>query len=86
MLLRVYSDPPQGLHSQVRGSVDGCDLGVDRGWHPDPLVVFRVSEDVENFTDVPFLKTPLLGSGQTGTMPGSPTFGSPSRLFARTHP
>ncbi len=53
---------------------------------PDRLVRFRVSEDVENFIDVPFLKTPLMGSGRTGTTPGSPTFGSPSSLFARTHP
>lgn len=53
---------------------------------PDLLVRFRVSEDVENFIDVPFPETPLKGSGRMGTTPGSPTYGSPSSLFARTHP
>src|SRR5699024_9015556 len=64
-----------------------CDVGADR-WSDPPvlLIVFRVSEDVETFTDVPFPKPPLLGSGRTGDTPGSPTIGSPSSLFARTHP
>ena len=45
-----------------------------------------MSEDVENFIDVPFLKTPLMGSGQTGINARFPHLWQPVRLFARTHP
>lgn len=59
-----------------------------RGWRPSPirLILFRESEDVENFIDVPFLKTPLMGSGQTGINARFPHLWQPVRLFARTHP
>ena len=83
----VYSRTRTAYTLQHQGAPTRCDLRDDRGRDPAvPLVVFRVSEDVENFIDVPFPKTPLMGSGRTGNTPGSPTIGGPSSLFARTHP
>ena len=78
----------EGLDSRTgRGRRAGFLFG-GQGWRTSParLVLFRMSEDVENFIDVPFLKTPLMGSGQTGINARFPHLWQPVRLFARTHP